>query len=108
MNVNLNTRCEIQYKVVTQDANYGTEVITWTLLAAVWCEKQDLLPSRSESVQNGVAVSTGRSRIRMRFREDIDTSMRCIIKDITYQIVAEPAELGRREHIEFVIEKHSS
>lgn len=108
MNVKLNTRCRIEYKSIAQDPDYGTEVITWTLLATVWCEKQDFLPSKSESIQGGVEVSTGKSRIRIRFREDIDTSMRCIIKSKTYQIVAEPAEIGRREYTEFVIEKYTS
>lgn len=108
MNVRLNTRCLIEYKSSTQEGDFGTEVITWTLLDEVWCEKQDVLPSRSESIQSGVAISTDKSRIRMRFREDIDSSMRFTIKNKIYQIVAGPAELGRREYIEFVVEKYSS
>jgi len=108
MNVKLDTRCQIEYKSVTQDADYGNEVITWAALTTVWVEKQAILQSRSESISNNVAIATDKSRIRMRFREDVDSSMRFIIKSQTYQIVSGPAELGRREYIEFVIEKYSS
>jgi len=109
MHVDLNTQCRIEYKSVTQDADYGTEVITWKKLANIWCEKQDVMPSRSsESIQSGVEISTLKSRIRMRYRNDIDSSMRLIIGTNTYQIVSEPAELGRRQYIEFMVEKYSS
>ncbi|MBX3629315.1 MAG: phage head closure protein [Nitrosomonas sp.] len=106
---NLNTRCEIQYKHVSQDETYGTEKIKWLTKAVVWVEKQDELPSRSESIKNGLAVSALRARIRMRFRRDIDSSMRCKINGETWQIISPAAMIGgRNEYSEMMIEKYSS
>lgn len=106
---NLNTRCEIQKKSVSQDSTYGTEDIRWITLAVVWVEKQDELPSRSESIKNGLAVSALRSRVRMRFRSDLDSSMRCKINGETWQIISPSAMIGgRNEYIEIMIEKYSS
>ena len=58
----LNTRCRIERKVVSQDADYGTEVIAWALLGVAWCNVQDELPSKSEAVKNGLAIATNRTR----------------------------------------------
>lgn len=104
----LNTRARIEQKSVTQDATYGSETVTWALLAVVWCEKQDVLPSKSESVKNGLAVSLNQSRVRMRYRSDVDSTMRIVIAGQVYQIVAGPAVLGNNEGLELMIEKASS
>lgn len=115
-------QCTIERKVVTQDETYGTEIVTWAPLVAqagsptiaerFWGEKQDALPSRSESVQQGLAVARNHVRWRMRWRDDIDSSMRVTIHgdtDVVYQIVGGPAEIGgRKERIEMVLEKASS
>lgn len=103
----LNRVCEIQYKYVNTNTDYGTEEITWLPLATVWCEKMDVLPSRSEKVLSGLEVSADQSRIRMIFRTDIDNTMRMLIEDKLYQIVSGPAEIGHKDLIEFVVEKYS-
>lgn len=109
MQPNLNTRCEIQKKTVTQDANYGTENITWSVHAVLWVEKQDMLPSRrEEEIKNNISIVTGKSRIRARYRDDINSSMRCVMNNKTYQIVSDPAMIGRNEWMEFVVEKYST
>lgn len=108
---NLRHRCLVEQKTISQDPIYGTESITWTTLATVWCEVQDVLPSRSEAVKQGLAIATNQSRIRMRFRTDIDSSMRFTINRpsaTVYQIISGPAEVGNKELIEFVVEKASS
>ena len=107
----LNTRCRIEQKSVTQDPTYGTELVTWALLATVWCSLQDELPSKSEAVKQGLALSTQRTRVRMRYRADIDSSMRLVINrptETVYQIVAGPAVLGNKDALEMFVEKYSS
>lgn len=107
----LNDRCRIEQKSVTQDADYGTEVVTWALLAVVWCAFQDELPSKSEAVKQGLVTATQRARVRMRYRSDLDSSMRLVINrptETVYQIVAGPAVLGNKDGIELVVEKYSS
>lgn len=108
MYVNLNTRGEIQYKTVTQDANYGNDVETWRKKAYVWAELQDVLPSRDESITNEINVVTNKTRVRMRYRSDIDTTMRFKARGYTYQFVAGPAIIGRNDYIEFMAERYST
>jgi head-tail adaptor len=107
----LNTRCRIEARSVTQDAVYGTELVTWTTLATVWCAVQDELPSKSEAVKQGLAIASQRMRVRMRYRTGIDSSMRLVISrptETTYQIVGGPAILGNKDGLELVVEKYSS
>ena len=104
----LDTRIRIEYKVTTQDADYGTPVITWTLLAVVWANVQDVMPSRSESVRQGLEGARNQTRIRWRFRSDVDSSMRVVIGSRILAIIAGPAELGRHEYQEVVCESAST
>ena len=104
----LDTRIRIEYPDATQDADYGTPVPVWTLLAVVWANVQDVMPSRSESVRQGLEVARNQTRIRYRFRQDVDSSMRVVIGSRTLQIVAGPAELGRHEYSEVICESAST
>ena len=108
MNIDLNKRCRIEQRSTTQDSTYGTLTTTWTLLAVVWCQLQDVLPSRSESVKNGMQVAANQTRFRCRWRNDIDSSMRIIVNNVTYQIISGPAELDNRKYLECMLEKYSN
>jgi SPP1 family predicted phage head-tail adaptor len=112
MNIgSLRHRALIQYPATTQDATYGTPVVTWTTLATVWCSVEDLLPNKSESINQGLVVATGRTRIRMRYRSDLTSAMRLTINRPSaqiYQIVAGPVEIGNQDGIELIVEKYSS
>jgi len=107
-------RCRIEQKQITLDATYGTEVITWTLYRVLWANIQDALPSRSESVLQGLAVA--RNQIRVRFErtadtEAIDSSMRCILwrpGEVVFQLVGGPAWVDSPRGIEIVIERYST
>jgi len=107
----LNERCRIERKQATQDANYGTEIVTWVLLAERWCNVQDVLPSRSESVKQGLEVAHNKTRLRLRYCTDVDSSMRVILyrpaADI-YEIIAGPAVIGNKDGIEMMLERLSS
>jgi head-tail adaptor len=103
----------IEKKSVTQDTTYGTELISWTPVAVrVPAEILDALPGRSESVVFGVGVSSSRTICRLRWRGDIDSSMRITLHgdtDVIYQIVGGPAEIGgRKDGLELVLERYSS
>lgn len=123
----LDRQITIQRKQVTQDAHFGTEVVTWVPLAVApgqsdpsvgekfWAEIVDVLPSRAESVALGLNVARNQLRLRMRYRDDIDSSMRVLLHgdgaDQVLQIVAGPANVfkdGRKTLIEFVCERWSS
>lgn len=73
---------------------------------------RDVLPSRGERLTQGVTTSSRPARVRMRFRSDITPAMRLVevvgSRDgRIMQIVSMPAELGRRDGIEFMVEEYS-
>jgi head-tail adaptor len=107
----LNKRCRLEYKVVAQDPDFGTEVVTWTLLAVVWCGVEDVMPSRSEAVKQQLATAVNQTRWQSNFRSDVDSSMRLIIwrpGPITYEIISGPAEVGNKDRIECMLARYSS
>lgn len=107
---NMDTRVRFENKSISQDPVYGTEVISWLPKATVWAEVMDVLPTRqqAEQMRNNTQVSVRRARVRMRYRSDIDASMRCLIGGIVHQIVGGPAEIGRHEFMEILIERVST
>lgn len=109
--MNFNTRVRIEKKVTTTDPVYGTEVISYELLGLAWAEVIDKLPSRDEAMLTVLELASIRARLRMRFRTDLDSSMRFIIMRPTeteWGIIGGPATIGNKEGIEFLIEKKSS
>lgn len=104
----LDMRITIEQKVVTQDPDYGTEIIAWTPLAVVWANVLDELPSRAESVSQGLAVASNRTRIRFRYRNDVTSAMRIRLGSRVMQIIGGPSEIGRREFSEVMCEAYSS
>lgn len=105
----LDTRIRIERKVVTPDPLYGTETVTWVEFATVWAEVQDVLPSRAERrLADSIVIANRPARIRMRHLAGITPDMRVIIGDRILQIVSGPAEIGRREGLELIVEQHSS
>lgn len=100
----------VENKVVTQDATYGTDIVTWTLFAEMWAEIQDALPSRAESVLQGLTVAKNQSRIRMRWLDGVDSAMRIVDVDSgkVYQIIGGPAAIGRQAFMEMQCERVSN
>ena len=108
---NMDTRVRVERKSISQDPTYGTDVVTWVPLATVWAQVMDVLPSRqqAEQTRQQLQVATQRSRVRMRYRTDMDSSMRCVIGGLMHHIVSGPAEVGgRHQLIEIVVEQYSS
>ncbi len=98
--------------VVTRDPVYNEVIRTWGVLDTDWASVLDVLPSKSETVQNAVEIAERPSRLRMRFRRDITPDMRIVIvgvdgePDRECEIVAGPAEIGRREGIELMVKNY--
>lgn len=106
-----------------QEAVYGTMQAGWTPIAYLpgspavaekfRVEIQDEMPSRSERVQAGLSVAANRSRLRMRWRDDVDSTQRVTVygdTNMVYQIIAGPAEVGggRKRYIELVLERYTT
>lgn len=122
----LNRQITIQRKTVTQESDYGTNQIEWIPLVALpgspvvgekfWAEVQDILPSRSDiltgSSSSGINITSLKTRIRMRWRDDIDSSMRVVVhgdEEQIYQIIGGPVMVGgRKQVLEILCEKYST
>lgn len=107
----LNIRGRIEYRSTTQDATYGTEVVTWALLGVRWMELQDVLPSRSEKVSEGMEVSQNQIRCRLNYCTDVTSGMRVIVNRparTVYQIISGPRIVGDKQAIEVMLEKVST
>ena len=95
---------------------------TWEPVAEMAAEVQDMLPSRGERMAEGITVTERPARVRVRYREDINATMRVLIgknvrgddgepewrTDRIAAIVSEPAELGRRQWSEFMVQQYSA
>ena len=78
---------------------------SWQTVAEVWASVIDALPSRGE--QPGTVTTLLRpARVRMRFRDDLDASMRIVDGDRVMQITAGPAIIGRRSGVEFAVAEY--
>jgi head-tail adaptor len=82
-------------------------------VAVRWrAEVQDVLPSRSEAVRQGLAQARNQVRLRMRWRGDITSAMRVTVhgdSDVVYQIVGGPAEIGgRKVALEMMLERYTT
>lgn len=110
MNVVLDKRATIEAPTVAQ-GDYGEPLSSWALLATVWCQVQDDLPSKSEAVQQGLVVNKSRARIRFRYLATVTSACRITVRGATdrvFQIIGGPAELGRHEYMEVLGETASS
>ncbi|MEG3084827.1 phage head closure protein [Sphingomonas sp. PB2P12] len=102
----LDRRVLIQ-RPVPDDSFDGAGSGQWVDVATVWANVEDALPSRGERLADGINVASRPSRVRMRYRSDVTSSMRFVVANRIMQIVAGPAELGRRDGLEFMVEEYS-
>lgn len=95
---------------VADDSLDGAGSGTWNPVAAdVWCSIKDVLPSNGEKIANGIDISTRPARVRMYFRDDVTSDMRFVdttegVDGRIMQIVSGPAEIGRKDGLEFMVE----
>jgi head-tail adaptor len=108
MNFAPDRQVKIDRRVQAKAGTYGAAAIRWELLATVWAERRDLQPGQSEAVREGLETWTRRTRYRIRWRGDLDATMRLRDGDRTLQIVGGPAELGRRDFIDLICEEFTS
>lgn len=107
----LNTQCRVEYPVTSQEGEFGTSTVTWQTLSTSWFSLQDVLPSRSEAVKSGLSLSTIQTRVRGRYRTDMTAAMRIVAlrsPELIYNLITEPAVLGNKDGIEFMVERVSS
>jgi head-tail adaptor len=112
----LDKRIRLQRKVpVAGLKSAGKE--QWETVATVWAQLQDNLPSRAERSIDGLNVSARPAKLRMDYRSGITADMRVQLLrrengdyavERTMEIVAGPAELGRRDGLEMTVQDYST
>lgn len=118
----LDRQVTVEYPAKAADPMYGTEIVTWKPLVTrgnppvpvmFWAQVVDVQPSNAEILTQGLVIGRNRSRIRLRWRDDITSAMRVILhrdgSDTVMQIIDGPTNVGgRQELIEMVCEEYSS
>lgn len=111
----LDEQVTIEQRTAARDPDFGTEIEgagAWVVVADhAWANTQDMLPSRGESSANGLVTSMARTRLRIQIDDRITSAMRVTLHskgDRLMQIVAGPALLDDRRHIEFMLESFTS
>jgi head-tail adaptor len=104
----------IERRTAAKDPEYGTDIPGsegWEPVAErIWCNAQDVLPSRGESAANGMITAVTRTRLRIDVDHSITTAMRVTLHgkgDRLMQIIAGPALLDDRRDMEFMLEGYS-
>ena len=103
----LDRRVRIE-KPVADDAPDGAGSGSWVPVATVWAEVQDVRPGRAERLDEGLNIATRPARVIMRWRSDVTPAMRIVMGDRIMQIIGGPAELGRRDGLELLVEDYST
>ncbi|MCZ4341519.1 head-tail adaptor protein [Sphingomonadaceae bacterium G21617-S1] len=103
----LDRRIRIERPVVDDSFDSAGED-AWPLVAIVWASVQDVLPSRGERLADGLVTATRPARVRIRYRSGITADMRFVMDDRVMQIISGPAELGRRQGLEFMVADYST
>ena len=98
----------IEQKQVVKDPDYGSESVTWVTYKNAWASILDVTTKMQESTNSDLRQLKQPTRIQMRYDPTIDVTMRIVVADTgrILNIVSQPAELGRREAIEFMAENY--
>lgn len=104
--IRLDRRVTIEEELVTQDAAFSSNVPTWRVVDTFHAEVVDQAPSRSLALRQGIEGASLQVRVRVRYSAKLATSTRKRIRfgARVLQVVAGPAEMGRREFMEFLAE----
>ncbi len=104
----------ILYRPMIQDDTYGTIQGDWVPIAdKIHANLLDIPPTRvgMESQVEEIRIANRPTRVRIRFRTDITSDMRVIVHTPAYRlckIITIPAELGRKDGLEFVVEEYTT
>lgn len=108
----LDRRITLLKPTTVDDPTYGPQPGPDTVFAErIPARKWDDLPGNSEAVAGGLRLSGRPARIRIRYMRNVTSDMRVVLHDDVdrvYEMTSEPAEIGRKEWLEFTIKAFSS
>ena len=97
----LNTRVIIERPSVARDAA-GQPIEEWTLVGEVWANVRYL--NGIETIKAGAETSLAKASIRVRYRTDLNASMRVRHGATTFQVIAVLPDEGARWHTDLACE----
>lgn len=100
-----------EVRQTTKDPVYGTTIEgKWTKHSEAWAEVQDVLPSRSEKLDDSISIQSRPARVRIDYFDGIGvtSAMRINIEGRFLRIVAGPAMKGHRKEWEMMAEELST
>jgi head-tail adaptor len=109
----LDRRVTFQRTATVVDPVYGPQPGGWADVqpTRIPAQVQDALPGKSELTEGGLRLADRPARLRIRYMDGLTSDMRVVVHDRAdrvYEIVGGPAEIGRREWLEFVIKEYST
>lgn len=111
------TLISFETRQTTQDETYGTTIEgDWVEHSQAWAEVQDMLPSRSESLDESISIQRSPARVRIDQYDGvrITSAMRVRIAadelwpERIMRIVSGPAYVQKSRELEFVCEQLST
>lgn len=106
----LNRQVEIQRKTVVDDEG-GQPVPTWKTFAKPWVNFKTITGSaaaQQEFVTGDIEIDRVTTSIRMRFRTDIDATMRVLYRGEVYDIKAVLPDEEFQEYMDLAVAKGAS
>lgn len=98
----LKHKISIQVRGTARDEGFQP-IESWTEVAAPW---GDILNTGGmETIRAGAVNSTVQTSIRLRYRTDIDASMRVVHGSKIYKILAVQPDERKRQHVDLVCER---
>lgn len=109
----LDRRITLVKPTTVDDPLYGPQPGPDTIFASrIPAKKLDDRPGNSEAVTGGLRLAGQPATVRIRYMRGVTSDMRVILHDDTgdriYEMTSTPAEIGRKEWLEFTIKAFSS
>jgi head-tail adaptor len=109
----LDRQIKIDSPTVQESEDYGAgggSAPVWSEFLTCFANVKDILAGSKEATNQEIRLTKRPVRVQMRYVDGITTGMRVTMLDRgrVLQIVTPPAEIGRKEGIEFMCEEFSS
>lgn len=109
----LDRRITLMKPTTVEDPLYGPQLGPEAVFAErIPAQRLDDRPGKSESVEGGLRLAGHPATIRIRYMRGVTSDMRVILHedtgDLSYSMTSTPAEIGRKEWLEFTVKAFSS
>lgn len=108
----LDTQVRVERPVQTTDPDFGGNAgATWETVITCWAGITDITSRMQEETKQDLRLLKRPCRVETRYLPQIDATMRLVVldrDDRILQIVSKPAEIGRKEGLEFMAEDYTA